>query len=93
MQLSILVILYNSTCQQSETLQSILGADLTQIDLKLIIWNNGPNLLDNIQLTNYLTQASEKGIAVTTYQDIRNLSLSKIYNFVLQQQDADFLSP
>ncbi|MFD1259804.1 glycosyltransferase family 2 protein [Entomomonas asaccharolytica] len=93
MQLSILVVLYNSSCQQSETLQSILQADLTQIDLKLIIWNNGPHLLDNTQLANYLTQASDKGIAVNTYQDIRNLSLSKIYNFILQQQDADFFIP
>lgn len=93
MQLSILVILYNSTCQQSDTLQSILGADLTQIDLKLTIWNNGSSLLDNEELTSYVAQATDKGITVTTYQDIRNLPLSKIYNFVLQQQDSDFFIP
>lgn len=93
MQLSILVILYNSTCQQSDTLQSILGADLTQVDLKLTIWNNGSCLLNNEELTSYVAKAIHKGIAVTTYQDIRNLPLSKIYNFVLQQQDSDFFIP
>lgn len=93
MQLSVLVILYNSSISQSTTLQSILQADVDGSDVVLHIWNNGPHLLDKSDIDSYKEQAALKGINVAIYQDIRNIALSKVYNFVLNQQDFDFFIP
>lgn len=88
------VILYNSKVSDSDTLQSILDIELDKsVCLTVSIWNNGPSLLDESELNAYKVKALSKNINVTVYQDIRNIALSKIYNFIIKKDCFDFFIP
>lgn len=93
MSFSIIVILYNSSINNSTTLQSMLNADLPEGSVSLSIWNNGPSLLDKADIDTYQGLAQSKGISVEVQQDIRNIALSKVYNFVVDKGNFDFFIP
>lgn len=90
---SIVVILYNSQIVDSETLQSLLQAEIDGYRVNLSIWNNGPSLLDENDIEDYKERAAFKNIKVKIYQDIRNIALSKIYNFLINKRNFDFFIP
>lgn len=90
---SIVVILYGSRIEDSETLQSLLQTKIDGCCLILSIWNNGPNLLDENEIDAYKKRAVFKNIHLDVYQDIRNIALSKIYNFLIKKRNFDFFIP
>ncbi|MFE8045849.1 glycosyl transferase [Brenneria goodwinii] len=87
-----IIILYNSKIEDSQTINSILRSDISEFDLKLLIWNNGKSLLDNQDIANHIDSCTRKGITSVIYQDPRNISLSKIYNYFISNIDYDFIS-
>ncbi|MBN3191476.1 glycosyl transferase [Pectobacterium brasiliense] len=62
------------------------------MSIKILIWNNGRSLLNEEDLNNYLHKCEQKGISTEIYQDIRNLSLSKVYNYFINKKDYHFIS-
>jgi len=42
MNITAIIILYNSNIENSGTIQSLLTTNIKDINLKIIIWNNGP---------------------------------------------------
>lgn len=94
MQLSTLVILYNATLTTSSTLQSLLNCDFSNnLQVKVFIWNNGPHLLDERDIALYLEKTKVLGLEVKIFQDIRNIALSKIYNYLINKNNFDFFIP
>lgn len=94
MQLSTLVILYNSSLTDSTTLQSLLNCQIPQnLIIKLTIWNNGPYLLEDKEISKFFVQFKKLGFNVEIYQDVRNLALSKIYNYQVNNGSFDFFIP
>lgn len=87
-----IVVLYNSKIEESQTIKSIFNADLSNVDLTLSVWNNGKSLLDKDDIAQYIGYCTQKGIASEIYQDIRNISLSKVYNYFIYKSDYDFIS-
>ncbi|MBJ7223402.1 MULTISPECIES: glycosyltransferase family 2 protein [unclassified Brenneria] len=92
MNITSIVIIYNSKIQDSETLQSIIECHIENINLEICIWNNGPQLLNENDIANFLSICLEKNIKVNIYQDTRNISLSKIYNFFIKNTSYDFIT-
>lgn len=90
MKIDALIVLYNCSLSSSTTIRSILKSKLDNIQLNIIVWNNGPFLLEESDIQNYLNECQDKGIKSSLYQDIRNLSLSKIYNKFIRENDFDF---
>ncbi len=90
MKINVLIILYNCSLSESMTIKSILGSELNSIQLNMIIWNNGSTLLEENDIVNHLEASQKKGISSFIYQDIRNTSLSKIYNYFIQKLNYDF---
>ena len=90
MRINLLTVIYNSSLSDSITLKSLLDTKLDNIELNLIIWNNGPTLLEENDINDYLIKSRNRGIATSVYQDIRNLSLSKIYNNFIYKANYDF---
>lgn len=74
--LSILVLLYNKEVVESETLNSLSRVlKKNDKDINLVIWNNGPNHINNID-----TEEVFGDVKVTINETIYNESLSVIYN-------------
>ncbi|MFT8210429.1 MAG: glycosyltransferase family 2 protein [Symbiopectobacterium sp.] len=92
MNVNALVISYNSSISQSSTLQSLLDTDNKDINFKIFIWNNGPNLFEDHDIEEYLEKCKEKRISLSIYQDLRNISLSKIYNYIIKKGNFDFIA-
>lgn len=92
MNVNALVISYNSSISESSTLQSLLETDNSGINFKIIIWNNGPNLFDEQDINDYIKKCKEKEISLHIYQDTRNISLSKIYNYIIKKNSFDFIA-
>lgn len=92
MNIKLLVITYDSSLEFSETLKSIGGTNLQNINLNLIIWNNGPKFFRKDDVDLYLNKCNSLGISVKIFQDIRNVSLSMIYNKFSVENDYDFIS-
>lgn len=90
MKINALVVLYNSSLSDSMTLKSILNSDINEVELNLIIWNNGPVLLDEHDISNFLKSCKKNKINSSIFQDIRNISLSRIYNHFIYQLNYDF---
>jgi hypothetical protein len=90
MRINVLTVLYNCALSDSATLKSILQASLDSIKLNVIVWNNGTTLLKEQDIKNYLKSSQNKGITTSIYQDVRNISLSKIYNHFINKLDYDF---
>lgn len=87
-----IIVLYNCNIEDSFTINSIFKTNLDGIDLKLLIWNNGNTLLDEKNTAKYLENCQREKISTEIYQDIRNLSLSKIYNYFIGKSDYNFIS-
>ncbi|MEQ9967618.1 hypothetical protein ABRP72_00265 [Pectobacterium carotovorum] len=92
MKITSIVIIYNSTLENSDTLRSILASHTKNITLDVLIWNNGPSLLNEEDVQHFLASCQEKGIRAKVFQDIRNLSLSKIYNFFIEVNEFNFIT-
>ncbi|MEH0833147.1 glycosyltransferase family 2 protein [Pectobacterium cacticida] len=92
MNITSVVIIYNSQLRESDTLNSLLRCKLENVNLNVCIWNNGPSLLTEDDAANFIWQCQEKGIRAKIYQDIRNLALSKIYNFFIKENQYDMIT-
>ncbi|ATA26143.1 hypothetical protein BIY26_22345 [Brenneria goodwinii] len=92
MKITSVVIIYNSKIEESETLQSIKNCHLDGINLEICIWNNGPYFLNEKDILSFFSLCDDKKIKVNIYQDIRNISLSKIYNFFIKNKSFDFIT-
>lgn len=92
LEISSVVILYNSQISGSETLQSLLNCKLDEnINLTVNIWNNGPSKLSESDVKAYFECAQGRNIRLNIYEDCRNPALSKIYNFFIEKKDYDFI--
>ncbi|MBA0178564.1 hypothetical protein H0251_02795 [Pectobacterium carotovorum] len=92
MKISSVVVIYNSTLIKSDTLTSLLACQKEKIDITILVWNNGPDFLGEEDIKKFLITCKEKGINAKIYQDIRNIALSKIYNFFIDNEDFDFIT-
>ncbi|MBG0753423.1 MULTISPECIES: glycosyltransferase family 2 protein [Pectobacterium] len=92
MLINAIVVLYNSEIMDSQTIKAIFNSNHKDIDLHITIWNNGPNLLKSDDVDNYISECRLEKISTTVYQDIRNVSLSKIYNLISKRDFFDFLT-
>ncbi|MFC3393354.1 glycosyltransferase family A protein [Brenneria rubrifaciens] len=92
MNITSVVIIYNSALKDSDTLKSILRCQTENITLEICVWNNGPLLLNETDVSEFLSICQGKGIGVRIYQDTQNLSLSKIYNFFIKNEKFEFIT-
>ncbi|MBA5603006.1 MULTISPECIES: glycosyltransferase family 2 protein [Pectobacterium] len=90
MKINAIIVTYNSTLIKSDTIASVFSASLDKISLTITIWNNGPELLNSNDVNEYMEKCQSLNISSSIYQDIRNISLSKIYNFILKRGEHDF---
>ncbi|WP_225086203.1 hypothetical protein [Pectobacterium colocasium] len=92
MNITAVVVLYNMSLSKSDTLQSILMNQLNNIKLTLKIWNNGPVKLEEKDIEGFFSFCSSLNIKVDIFQDMRNVSLSKIYNHFIKDIDYDYIT-
>ncbi|MCV9879040.1 hypothetical protein [Brenneria izbisi] len=92
MKITSIVIIYNSSLKNSDTLNDISKCELENIELDLCIWNNGPSLLNEDDISEFFSICQKKGIGVRIYQNTQNLSLSKIYNFFIKNEKFEFIT-
>lgn len=92
MNFSVIVILYGTAIHECTTINTLLKHINRPINLTIHVWNNGPALLNEQDIAEFFNKATALGIKVEIYQDIRNVALSKIYNFFLNQNKADFIT-
>ncbi|MEQ9770390.1 hypothetical protein ABRQ03_05930 [Pectobacterium jejuense] len=92
MNITAVVILYNTNLLESQTLKSILVNKLNSIKLTLKIWNNGPKELEEKDINLFFSSCSNLNIKVDIFQDLRNLSLSKIYNHFIKEINYDYIT-
>lgn len=86
MKLSVLIVFYNATPAHSQTLQSILAADLSSLKgFHLTLWNNGPTAFTPQEIATTQELLTQKNISATLFNTTYNFSLSAIYNFFIQQ--------
>lgn len=89
MNLAILVVTYNCPLAESTTLQSILNANRRDLQrVSLTIWNNGPTLYTDEQITAFQKLCSSANMAISLYNTTGNFALSKIYNHWIGNTDA-----
>lgn len=83
---TLLVVLYNKPILDSITLNSLMSYpdDFHHIDL--LIWNNGPAMVD----PDLPERFHEKFNSITVHQDISNAALSKIYNYALEHNNNSY---
>lgn len=82
---SILVLLYNKEISESPTLNSILSSDFIFTNSHLVIWNNGPLSLRNLD-TDKLCRL---GLTVDIIQTLDNIPLSVVYNKFIDKFKSD----
>ncbi|KHN53083.1 hypothetical protein [Pectobacterium fontis] len=92
MKISCVVIIYNSMLQNSDTLKSLTKCKTDGIDLDILVWNNGQELLIEEDINNFMMVCQENKISAKIYQDITNISLSKIYNFFIDNFSFDIVT-
>ncbi|POE19821.1 hypothetical protein BV923_18955 [Pectobacterium odoriferum] len=92
MNITSVVIIYNTELCESDTLKSLLACHFENVDLEICIWNNGPSLLNDNDISEFISKCNKKEIRVKIYQDIRNLALSKIYNFFIKNENFEFIT-
>lgn len=80
--LSILIVLYNCNMTSSKTINSLLHSNLLHENINVIIYNNGPVLIDSDLSSTY------KNIQVI--QDISNRALSAIYNEFIEENPSKY---
>ncbi|GAC23343.1 hypothetical protein GMES_1044 [Paraglaciecola mesophila KMM 241] len=77
MKISILVVLYSCEAKNSQTINTLISSGGARNNVQLIIWNNGPELLED---TNLEVLRNEGFEAVKIIETTNNIALSKIYN-------------
>lgn len=82
---AILVLLYNKEIKASSTLKSLINSEFKYNNTQLVIWNNGPNKLQNTDCT----QFEKLGYKVTINETIDNRSLAHIYNDFMAENLAE----
>ena len=82
---SFLVLLYNKEFNESQTLNTILDNDVVFNGCELVIWNNGPQKINDDNVDRF----KDKGFSVSVIQTVNNISLSKIYNKFIQNSNSD----
>lgn len=82
---SILVLLFNKKIHESETLTSLLSANVRLDGVQLTIWNNGPEIIDELPI-DYM---SSIGLKCELVQTVDNIPLSIIYNNFFKKISAD----
>ncbi|EKO3767286.1 hypothetical protein P0F26_002972 [Vibrio metschnikovii] len=82
--LAILIVLYGCELDESSTLHSLVRLSSQLNGVKLIIWNNGPNNLNENVVLSFKSELDFELI-----QTIENISLAKIYNKFLSLNDCD----
>ncbi|MDY4316173.1 glycosyl transferase [Pectobacterium actinidiae] len=92
MLINAIVVIYNSALMESQTIKAIFNSNQKDITLNIIIWNNGPNLLKNEDIDDYISECKTRKISTIIYQDTRNISLSKIYNLIIEKEPFDFFA-
>jgi len=82
---SILVLLYNKEIIESKTIITLLESDVQYPNARLVIWNNGPK-----NLTNVNCDALQKlSYDVVLQETLNNESLSVIYNRFIAENNAE----
>lgn len=92
MKITAVVILYNTTIKNSQTLCSLLKCELSHINLSLNIWNNGPSLLIEDEIKLLKKECETLGINLNIYQNIQNIALSHIYNYLIEKSEFNFFT-
>jgi hypothetical protein len=92
MKITAIIILYNANIESSNTFQSLLNSDIHDITLNVIIWNNGPEILDQQECRQYKSICEHKNIGLSIYENLHNMALSKIYNAFIKQENFDFFT-
>ncbi|WP_045402562.1 glycosyltransferase family 2 protein [Vibrio campbellii] len=83
---TLLVVLYNKPVADSITLNSLMNHPNDLGHLDLLIWNNGPQLVDSELADKY----HKKFGSITVHQDISNAALSKVYNYALEHNNNGY---
>lgn len=92
MNITAIIILYNSSIQNSKTIISLLNINTNHINLHAIIWNNGPKHLTKQECKKYEAIFSAHNIQLSIYEDVHNIALSKIYNTFIARENFDFFT-
>ena len=92
MKITAIVVLYNSSLEQSATINSISDCLLDNIQLNLVIWNNGPDYLKSNDINVLNNKVQGKNITFSIYQQTTNVALSKIYNYFINRESYDFIA-
>ena len=82
---AILVLIYNKEFNESLTLSSLKASRVQFENAKLVLWNNGPKNLDSYNTSSL----SDIGYNVEIRETLDNESLAKIYNFFIEENNAD----
>lgn len=82
-ELVMLVVLYGCELDESNTLHSLVKLSSELKGVKLVIWNNGPNSLNE----NVVSSFKDK-LDFDLIQTIENISLAKIYNKFVSSNDS-----
>jgi len=82
MSLSILVVTYNCSLEESETVNALANSGLRFDGVRLCLWNNGPREI--MPCRDRLAALTEQGFAVSFQQTPGNAPLSRIYNYFIK---------
>lgn len=86
MKISILVVLYSCEIKESETINTLVSAGGAHAGVRLVIWNNGPQLLKRSIVDVEWLQGFD---SVDVIETVENRALSNIYNQFLEKYAAD----
>lgn len=82
---SILVVLYNCSLEQSETIKALKLTKVNIFGTSLVLYNNGPINIDD----SLVGTLSNKGYKCSIIQDTNNKPLSYIYNQFVKNNPSD----
>jgi GT2 family glycosyltransferase len=86
LRLTVVVVLYNLELKQSETLSSLKGQLSHNLDINLVLWDNSPIPVNDVnEYADYLP------FSIKYYHTPENLSLAKVYNRVIGAETFDYL--
>ncbi|POE19877.1 hypothetical protein BV923_18950 [Pectobacterium odoriferum] len=92
MKINAIIVIYNCSIEKSVSIDSIFKANVGNVELNLLIWNNGREVLKEQDIKKYLEKCRQNNFSTAIYQDIRNISLSKIYNHLIDESHYNFIS-
>ena len=86
MELVILVVIYKTSLKESETIISLIKANLDTFKTKVVIWDNSPNSAPS----DVIAEISDQLPDLTYISSTENTWLSKVYNRFVSEFRADF---